>query len=87
MMSHVAISTIFAAVIFFSLLNKFLEYGVVPIPKRYQGESDQRKWRSAAVSLVHSVITSVMASVRLVHIPISFYIFQVAKQVNQYILA
>ena len=57
--------TILASAVVFAGFNKFLEYGVIPIPKRYQGK-DEHKWRSAATSLVHATVVGIMAVIRFV---------------------
>ncbi|XP_072047480.1 TLC domain-containing protein 2-like [Amphiura filiformis] len=65
MVSVTACFIILASFGIFSLFNKFLEFGVVPIPKRYVGNL-QYKWRSAVVSLLHS---SVVGSMSIYSVP------------------
>ncbi|XP_072032947.1 TLC domain-containing protein 2-like [Amphiura filiformis] len=60
MVSASACVVILSSFVTFSLFNKFLEFDIIPIPKRYVGNL-QHKWRSATVSFVHATIVGVMS--------------------------
>ncbi|XP_072046663.1 TLC domain-containing protein 2-like [Amphiura filiformis] len=65
MVSVIACVIILASFGAFSLFNKFLAFGVIPIPKRYVGNL-QYKWRGTAVSLVH---TSIVCVIGVISVP------------------
>ncbi|XP_072048206.1 uncharacterized protein [Amphiura filiformis] len=60
MVSVIACVIILASFGTFSFFNKFLEFEVIPIPKRYVGNL-QYKWRGTVVSLVHTSIVCFMS--------------------------